>query len=385
MKKLLLILICLPMIGFGQNLTIGDTYQGGIIFYLDGNGGGLIAAPSDQSTGGVEWGCYGTNIPGASGTAIGTGYQNTLDIINAGCISINGSSTAAAICTNLTLGGYSDWFLPSKDELNAMYLNIGQGSPLGNLGSFSTNYYWSSTEYDFERACNQALGIGYQANGYKLSSSTNVRSVRAFSGSGQLTYVPDDNFESYLEANGMGDGIIFNDSVPTASIEMVMLLNISGINIYDLTGIEDFVALINLDCEDNQLSSLDVSNNTALTSLKSRYNQLTSLDISNNTALTYLECDVNYLTSLDVSNNTNLTSLSCFANQLTSLDVSNNLSLTELDCFDNQLTSLDVSNNTSLTSFQPRGNLLTILDVSQNTVLTGFDCGDNLLTSLRCE
>ena len=65
----------------GKVAYIGDFYQGGYIFYLNGNGGGLIAAPTDQPY--AIWGCEGTNIPGANGTYIGTGYQNTMDIITA--------------------------------------------------------------------------------------------------------------------------------------------------------------------------------------------------------------------------------------------------------------------------------------------------------------
>ena len=142
-----------------SDLAIGDTHQGGIIFYLDGNGGGLIAAPIDQSSD-AEWGCYGTLISGADGTAIGTGAQNTIDI-EAGC---SESGTAADICANLTLGGYSDWFLPSKDELNEMYLNIGQGNVLGlgNVGGFAPNYYWSSTEVEGTNPWGQDFGVGGQ-------------------------------------------------------------------------------------------------------------------------------------------------------------------------------------------------------------------------------
>jgi len=160
----------------GYGLAIGDTYQGGIIFYLDGNGGGLTSTPSDQSTS-AEWGCYGTLITGAEGTAIGTGYQNTIDI-EAACTTAN---TAADICINLSFGSYSDWFLPSKDELNLMFQYIGQGnaSGLGNIGGFANNGYWSSTEYTSNDAWQQYFNNGDQFN-YNKSNSICVRAIRAF-------------------------------------------------------------------------------------------------------------------------------------------------------------------------------------------------------------
>ena len=200
-------------------------------------------------------------------------------------------------------------------------------------------------------------------------------------GFSQTTEIPDPNFEQALIDLGF-DTAPINGSVPTANISGVTSLNVSNYNIADLTGIEDFIALINLNCFDNQLTSLDVSNSTALTELSCSNNQLTSLDVSNNTALTILSCSNNQLTSLDVSNNTALTGLSCSNNQLTSLDVSNSTALTNCIVFNNQLTSLDVSNNTALTNLYCRSNQLTSLDVSNNTALTILWCYENQLTSL---
>jgi hypothetical protein len=184
-------------------LAIGDNHQGGIIFYLDGNGGGLIAAPSDQYylvTGlkrhieVVEWGC-GTEISGADATAIGTGAQNTIDI-EAGCTTIN---TAADICANLTLGGYSDWFLPSKDELNEMYLNIGQGNALGlgNIGGFANSgYYWSSTESDYHSGWTQKFGKPFKPPSAHYPRFSRVRAVRAFDPEPGVNFLDIPNVES---------------------------------------------------------------------------------------------------------------------------------------------------------------------------------------------
>ena len=177
-------------------------------------------------------------------------------------------------------------------------------------------------------------------------------------GFGQNTYVPDDNFENYLEANGMGDGIALNDYVLTANINTVWYLDVDNLNISDLTGIEDFSALTDLDCRENQLTSLDVSQNIALTYLSCEYNQLTNLDVSGATALNELHGDNNQLTSLDISNNIDLGYFSCAHNQLTSLDVSNNIDLGYFSCANNQLTSLDVrnGNNSNTVPFKVTNN-----------------------------
>ena len=199
-----------------------------------------------------------------------------------------------------------------------------------------------------------------------------------FIGFGQKTYVPDDIFEAYLESNGMGDGIAFNDSVLTGNINTVsQLSSINNYGIMDLTGIEDFTVLAYLVCGNNQLITLDVSNNTALIYLNCGQNLITSLDVSNNTALTQLSCDYNQLTSLDVSNNTALTQLNCHHNQLTSLDVSNNTALTQLSCDYNQLTSLDVSQNTALASIGLESNQLTSLNIGNNILITHLNTNFN--------
>ena len=185
----------------------------------------------------------------------------------------------------------------------------------------------------------------------------------------QLTYVPDDNFENYLEANGMGDGIALNDFVFTSAIDTVTNLDVSNQNILDMTGIENLIYLIDLDCSNNQISNIDVSYNTALKYLECNANQLTALDVSSNTVLDYLYCSSNQLTSIDVSGATVLNYLACRDNQLTSLDVSNNTVLTTLSCSDNLFTSLDLrnGNNSNFIIFNAQGNSnLNCIDVDDS-------------------
>jgi hypothetical protein len=198
----------------------------------------------------------------------------------------------------------------------------------------------------------------------------------------QQTYVPDDNFEAYLENNGMGNGIANDDSVTTANINSVDELDVHDEDISDLTGIEDFAALTILICYDNQLTSLNVSNNTFLSGLYCHQNSLTSIDVSSNTYLIGLNFAENLLTSIDVSNNIFLEWIACYQNLLTSIDLSNNTYLTGLNCGSNQLTSLDVSNNTFLNYLICSDNLLTSIDFSNNVNLETLYCGTNYLYSL---
>ncbi len=161
--------------------TIGDTGPaGGKIFITPSTFGNTTgkyfeAAPADLSTT-MAWCSHATTLLGASGTAIGTGQSNTEKML---LIYKSGAAFSASAYRSGTSSIYSDWFLPSKDELNEMYLNR------ASIGGFATNDYWSSSEnYEFS-AWSQDFSNGYQYNfddGNGLKTNTfYVRPVRAFS------------------------------------------------------------------------------------------------------------------------------------------------------------------------------------------------------------
>ena len=190
---------------------------------------------------------------------------------------------------------------------------------------------------------------------------------------------PDTNFRNWVKSLSYGsDGILTK-----AEIAKVITINVSEKSISNLKGIEYFTALKRLECYENQLTSLDVSNFTALEELFCYKNKLTALNVSGCTALTVLWCHNNQLTSLNVSGSTALKNLSCYDNQLTTLDVTNNMALKNLSCYDNQLTALGLSKNTLLESLSCYRNKLTSLNVSGCTALTELYCVSNQLTALN--
>ena len=197
----------------------------------------------------------------------------------------------------------------------------------------------------------------------------------------QVTLIPDPKFEQELINLGLDAGPL-DGFVPRANISSITSLNVANRNITDLTGIQDFVSLKSLACNNNNLTNLDLSKNTALTNLLSDRNQLIALDVSKNTAITNLSCTNNRLTSLDVTKNIALKSFYCDDNLLKDIDVSKNTALITFGCGTNLLTSLDITKNTGLTSFGCDRNKLTSLDVTKITQLTSFGCSYNLLTTL---
>ncbi|MES2593528.1 MAG: DUF1566 domain-containing protein [Bacteroidota bacterium] len=148
--------------------TLGQKHEGGIIFYIDLTGQhGLIAAPADQSNC-ASWGCDGKSITGTS-PFNGEGHINTALVIK----KCNEKNVAAQICNDLLIDGYSDWFLPSRNELNLLYLQKDL------VGGFVNNFYWSSTEYDNYSVWAQHFFNGHQDNNSKFPVAR-VRAVRAF-------------------------------------------------------------------------------------------------------------------------------------------------------------------------------------------------------------
>jgi hypothetical protein len=149
----------------------GDFVQGGLYTFTD-SGYAYITAATDQSSS-AQWGCQGTLIAeGLTPEAIGQGIVNTASIV-AGCAT---AGIAARLANDLVLNGFSDWFLPSLEELTEMYTNLASAG----LGSFVNQSYWSSTQVSATQAFTIDMSNGNFNQHNKSQTNRHTRAMRRF-------------------------------------------------------------------------------------------------------------------------------------------------------------------------------------------------------------
>lgn len=217
--------------------------------------------------------------------------------------------------------------------------------------------------------------------------------LMSIAASAQIINIPDANFKDALvnsicadlDANGSldGDADTNNDGeIDVNEAQNVFRLVVDDKNIASMEGLQYFIHLFRLSCNNNEITNLDVSALQYLESLGCGNNQLTTLSLTENWRLESLYCSYNELTHIDVSQCINLTRLYAYQNNLTQVDVSLLPLLDDLNLQTNMLISLDVSQNPLLDSLNCGDNQLSSLDISQNPLMDWLVCKGNILETL---
>lgn len=303
--------------------------------------------------------------------------NNALINLNLSNNSLNGYVLNLAAKPNLTSVNVSN--------TNLLGLNIANGNNT-NLTSFSaTNCAnFSCIQVDDVTYANTQVSnnMWFKDGGTSFNTNCNI----------PTTYVVNDpNLEQLLvnlgiDTNGMSGDILVNDPLTITD------LDISNNSISDVTGLDKFVNLENLNASNNQLTTIDLSSFNNLKTLNLAQNQLTTLDVSNNTDLTSLTVNNNQLTGINVSNNTALVTLIANDNQLNGSNVTfktinnNTIQLSALlqtlNLNNNPLNSLDITSLTNLVELQANNTNLSALDVSNNVLLKVLRVDTNNIPSI---
>ena len=410
MKKILLILIALPMIGFGQNVNIPDAnFKAFLLTYTttDTNGDSEIQVSEAAAFTGLIY-CPNQNISDLTGIEAFTGLTelfcqfNQLTSIDLS----NNTNLVKLIC-------YGN---------NLRRLNVKNGNNT-NFNQFMTTGASSGAIGNTELGCITVDDANYSTNNWSnIDAHSYFSSINCVN---EMTYVPDDNFEQALI--GLGIDLYLDDSVATFQMNSITHLSLNNLGISDLTGIEDCISLATLYFGNNSTgpnntitgvidlsNSINIekvygagavngniitnvifnsSNNYTLTHLLLSGNQITNIDLTKLYALEYLYLENNPLNSLDLSSNTMLSDLSFgfYSNNptnpiiitpISNIDLSANTLLYSLSFWNTQITSLDVSNHPNLQTLEVRHNQLTSINTNGAIDLKYFNCFSNQLTSL---
>jgi len=292
---------------------------------------------------------------------------------------INNTNLKYLFCTGNQITSLN---LSNHNDLEEIFCTANQLTVLNIKNGNNTNI----TNFDATQNPNLTC-IQVDNTLYSTSNWTDIDTQTSFSEncnySECVVNIPDANFKSFLinltspiDINGDGEIQCEEAEAFTGSLFPIF------VGITNMTGIEAFVNLKNLYCQFNQITSLDVSNNTQLEMLYCQNNEITDLNVNGATSLNFLFCADNQLTALDVSSNTAIENLWTYSNQLTTLDVSNNVNLRELMIFNNTISVLDLSNNVNLEGLACEDNQLTALDLSNKPNLNYLRCNNNQITSL---
>ena len=288
--------------------------------------------------------------------------------------------------------GFSSSILGSFNNLdvsqnpNLTYLNC----EFGSLTSLDVRNGNNINFTYFNAQVNLLDCISVDDSTWSASNWNNIDNYTSFSNNCvQYTLIPDSAFEQRLIDYGYDT--IQDGKVLTSNISIIDSLDVSTPpnmfsppKIYDLTGIESFSNLRFLNCAFNELTNLDLSQNSLLNNVMCGFNNIQNLNISQNINLEHLMCSHNPISNIDLTQNINLKTLNCGVMFINELDVSQNLNLDTIACGYNQISNLDLSNNQSLIALFCGFNQLESLDVrnGNNINFTDFEADNN--DSLYC-
>ncbi|HKR05410.1 MAG TPA: LamG-like jellyroll fold domain-containing protein, partial [Bacteroidia bacterium] len=289
------------------------------------------------------------------------------------------------------------------DILNS---NINDQASLLRFWSFTNNgtgftdasmtFNWSAVDVGGGNTANYIVGKfdtpdwTYPAVSNATSTSIDVSGVTSFSDfqAGEpfcFVNIPDANFKTALLANTAINTNSDSEIQCAEATAYTGTINVSSLSIDDLTGIEAFTGITVLNCNTNNLTSLNITALTQLTNLNCSHNQLTGVNTTGLNNLTFLDVSFNSISSVDVSSNTSLTHLYVQNNTITGINLESNPGLVQFNCDNNSLTGLNVSVNTALTYLSCGTNAITSLDVSALGSLVQLYCYSNQLTSLNVQ